>query len=64
MKKKKTSRILFKIFKCYLKKKKNYIFGMLVNKEAIICWQYWLIEKLYIFFSDHKPLENMNIQNT
>lgn len=32
-------------------------------KEAIRYWQYWLIGKSFIVFSDHKPLENMNIKS-
>jgi len=31
-------------------------------KEAIRYWQHWLIERKFTVFSDHQPLENMNIK--
>ncbi|KAL3281686.1 hypothetical protein HHI36_004892 [Cryptolaemus montrouzieri] len=31
-------------------------------KEAIKYWQHWLIRKHFKVFSDHKPLERMNIK--
>lgn len=35
----------------------------LAVKEAIRFWQYWLIGKTFIIYSDHKPLENLNIKS-
>lgn len=34
----------------------------LAIKEAIKYWQHWLIGRKFTLFSDHKPLENMNIK--
>ncbi|GBP87775.1 hypothetical protein EVAR_60467_1 [Eumeta japonica] len=31
-------------------------------KEAVKYWQHWLIGKQFTIYSDHKPLENMNIK--
>ncbi|KAL3279587.1 hypothetical protein HHI36_017093 [Cryptolaemus montrouzieri] len=31
-------------------------------KEAVKYWQHWLIGKHFKVFSDHKPLERMNIK--
>lgn len=35
----------------------------LAIKEAITYWQYWLIGKSFTVYSDHKPLENMNLKS-
>jgi len=32
------------------------------NKKAIKYWQHWLIGKRFMVYSDHKPLENLNIK--
>jgi len=32
-------------------------------KEAVRYWQYWLIGKSFTVYSDHKPLENMNLKS-
>jgi len=45
------------------KKKKAIYLECLAIKEAVRYWQYWLIGKSFIVYSDHKPLENMNIKS-
>lgn len=45
------------------KKKKAIYLECLAIKEAIKYWQYWLIGSKFIVFSDHKPLENLNIKS-
>lgn len=45
------------------KKKKAIYLECLAIKEAIKYWQYWLIGKTFTVFSDHKPLENLNIKS-
>lgn len=35
----------------------------LAIKEAIKFWQYWLIGKPFTVYTDHKPLENMNLRS-
>ncbi|KPJ14174.1 Retrotransposable element Tf2 155 kDa protein type 1 [Papilio machaon] len=45
------------------KKKKAIYLECLAIKEAIKYWQYWLIGKSFIVYSDHKPLENLNIKS-
>lgn len=45
------------------KKKKAIYLECLAIKEAIRYWQYWLIGKSFIVYSDHKPLENLNIKS-
>lgn len=45
------------------KKKKAIYLECLAIKEAIKYWQYWLMGKSFTVFSDHKPLENLNIQS-
>lgn len=45
------------------KKKKAIYLECLAIKEAVKYWQYWLIGKPFIVYSDHKPLENMNIKS-
>lgn len=44
------------------KKKKAIYLECLAVKEAIKYWQHWLIGKKFKVFSDHKPLEKMNIK--
>lgn len=44
------------------KKKKAIYLECLAIKEAVKYWQYWLMGKTFTVFSDHKPLENMNIK--
>lgn len=45
------------------KKKKAVYLECLAIKEAIKYWQYWLIGKSFTVYSDHKPLENLNIKS-
>lgn len=45
------------------KKKKAIYLECLAIKEAIRYWQYWLIGKPFTVYSDHKPLENLNIKS-
>lgn len=45
------------------KKKKAIYLECLAIKEAIKYWQIWLIGKKFTVFSDHKPLEKMNIKS-
>ncbi|XP_039306036.1 uncharacterized protein LOC113003495 isoform X1 [Solenopsis invicta] len=45
------------------KKKKAIYLECLTIKEAVKYWQYWLINKSFTVFSDHKPLENMNLKS-
>ena len=45
------------------KLKKAIFLETLAVKEAILYWQYYLIGKEFIVYSDHKPLENLNIKN-
>jgi len=45
------------------KKKKAIYLECLAIKEAIKYWQYWLIGRSFIVYSDHKPLENLNIKS-
>lgn len=44
------------------KKKKATYLECLAIKEAIKFWQHWLIGRYFEIYSDHKPLENMNIR--
>lgn len=44
------------------KRKKSIYLECVVIKEAIKYWQYWFIGRKFIVFSDHKPLEKMNIK--
>lgn len=45
------------------KQKKAVYLECLAIKEAIKYWQYWLIGKSFTVYSDHKPLENLNIKS-
>lgn len=45
------------------KKKKAIYLECLAIKEAVRYWQYWLIGKSFTVYSDHKPLENMNLKS-
>ncbi|CAK1598131.1 unnamed protein product, partial [Parnassius mnemosyne] len=45
------------------KKKKAIYLECLAIKEAVRYWQYWLIGKPFTVYSDHKPLENMNVKS-
>lgn len=44
------------------KKKKAIYIECLAIKEAVKYWQHWLMGKEFIVYSDHKPLENLNIK--
>lgn len=44
------------------KLKKAIYLECLAIKEAVKYWQYWLIGKTFKLFTDHKPLEKMNIK--
>lgn len=44
------------------RRKKAIYLECLAIKEAIKYWQYWLIGRKFTVFSDHKPLENLNIR--
>ncbi|CAB3230820.1 unnamed protein product [Arctia plantaginis] len=44
------------------KREKAIYLECLAIKEAIKYWQYWLIGRKFTVFSDHKPLENLNIK--
>lgn len=44
------------------KKKKAIYLECLAIKEALRYWQYWLIGKSFTVYTDHKPLENMNLK--
>lgn len=45
------------------KRKKAIYLECLAIKEAVRYWQYWLIGKSFTVYSDHKPLENMNLKS-
>lgn len=44
------------------KKKRAIYLECLAIKEAVKYWQHWLMGKEFVVYSDHKPLENMNIK--
>lgn len=45
------------------KKKKAIYLECLAIKEAVKYWQYWLIGKPFTVYTDHKPLEKMNLKS-
>lgn len=45
------------------KKKKAIYLECLGITEAVRYWQYWLIGKSCTVYTDHKPLENMNLKS-
>lgn len=45
------------------KRKKAIYLECLAIKESVKYWQHWLIGRRFIIFSDHKPLQNMNIKS-
>lgn len=45
------------------KRKKAIYLECLAIKEAVKYWQYWLIGKSFTVYSDHKPLENLNLKS-
>lgn len=44
------------------KKKKAIYLECLAITEAVKYWQHWLMGREFLVYSDHKPLENMNIK--
>lgn len=44
------------------KKRKAIYLECLAIKEAVKYWQHWLMGKEFTIYSDHKPLEHMNIK--
>jgi len=44
------------------KKKKPIYLECLAIKEAVKYWQHWLLGKKFLVYSDHKPLEDLNIK--
>jgi len=44
------------------KKKKAIYLECLAIKEAVKYWQHWFMGKEFMVYSDHKPLENMNLK--
>jgi len=46
------------------KRKKAIFIECLAIKEAILYWQYHLIGKKFIVFTDHRPLENFNTKKS
>ncbi|KAK9887597.1 hypothetical protein WA026_023480 [Henosepilachna vigintioctopunctata] len=45
------------------KKKKAIFLECLAIKESLKFWQHWLIGSSFTIYTDHKPLENLNIKN-
>lgn len=45
------------------KKKKAIYLECLAIREAVRYWQYWLLGRSFTVYSDHKPLENMNLKS-
>lgn len=46
------------------KKKRAIFIECLAIKEAILYWQYYLIGKRFLIFTDHRPLENFNVKKS
>ncbi len=46
----------------YKEKKKAIYLECIAIREAARYWQYWLMGRRFIVFSDHKPLENLRIK--
>lgn len=44
------------------KRKKAIYLECLAIKEAVKYWKHWLIGRQFVVYSDHKPLENLNIK--
>ncbi|KAK7871567.1 hypothetical protein R5R35_010364 [Gryllus longicercus] len=44
------------------KNKKAIYLECLAIKEAVKYWQHWLLGREFLVYSDHKPLENLNIK--
>lgn len=44
------------------KKKKAIFLECLAIKEAVTFWQFWLRNKKFTIFLDHKPLEKLNLK--
>ncbi|KAL7290500.1 hypothetical protein TKK_0015274 [Trichogramma kaykai] len=51
-----------KKLKDYQKKRKAIYLECLAIKEAVKYWQHWLMGREFVIYSDHRPLENMNIK--
>jgi len=49
-------------FNDFQKKKKAIYIECIAIREAILYWQYWLMGKRFLVFSDHKPLEKLKIK--
>lgn len=45
------------------KKKKAIFLECLAIKKSIKFWQHWLIGRFFTVYTDHKPLENLNVRN-
>ena len=51
-----------KLTEAQTRKKAIYLESLAI-KEAILYWQYYLLGKKFVIFTDHKPLENFNIKH-
>jgi len=47
----------------YQKRKKAIYLECLAIKEAVQHWQFWLMGKRFTVYSDHKPLQNLNVKS-